>query len=80
MSRRISLNLELNKRLSRTSNYTPCTERSMDSVNENIPNKSTIDTQRNLLKESLLKTRETIRSRIISRRTENNADQYSSRL
>ena len=80
MSRKISLNLELNKRLSRASNYTPCSDRSSDHVNGNSSSKPSIYSQENLLKESILKTRETIRSRIESRKNECNAGQGNLKL
>lgn len=66
MSRRISLNLELNKRLSRASNDTPCSEKSIDSINSGYSKISSTTSNGSRLKESILKTRELIRSRISS--------------
>ena len=70
MSRKITLNLELNQRLSRASNYTPNSERSNDTLNASFASKASICSHSSKLKESILRSRETIRSKLQSRRIE----------
>ena len=70
MSRKITLNLEVNRRLSRASNGTPSSERSNDTLNSSFSSKISRSSQSSRLKESILRTRETLRSRLHSRRVE----------
>ena len=67
MSRRISLNLELNKKLSRASNHTPVSDKSIDSINSACSKFSAATINGSRLKESIVKTREMIRSRLSGR-------------
>jgi hypothetical protein len=80
MSRRINLNLEVNRRLSRGSNCTPASERSVESSNSTFSNrrkaliventskellaKDVIAYNEILIKDNIIKDRETIYSRI----------------
>ena len=71
MSRRISLNLELNKKLSRASNHTPISDKSIDSINSACSKFSSVTMNGSRLKESIVKTRELIRSRLSERSNTN---------
>jgi hypothetical protein len=71
MSRRISLNLELNKKLSRASNHTPVSDKSIESVNSACSKFSAATLNGSRLKESIVKTRELVRSRISGRSNTN---------
>lgn len=80
MSRKISLNLELNKRCSRLSNHTPGSERSSDTVNSSFSSKPSISSHSSRLKETIMKTRETLRSRMQARKADSGRDHDSSFL
>ena len=64
MSRKISLNLEVNKRLSRASNYTPVSDRSVETIHSTNSGKPSIKTQESRLRETIIKTRENLRKRL----------------
>lgn len=82
MSRRISLNLDLNKRLSRASNHTPVSDKSIDSANSGYSKMSSSTANGSRLKESILKTRELIRSRVsgssLKDKSNDNQQEYKS--
>ena len=64
MSRKISLNLEVNKRLSRASNYTLVSDRSVETIHSTNSGKPSIKTQESRLRETIIKTRENLRKRL----------------
>ncbi|OMJ65602.1 hypothetical protein SteCoe_37926 [Stentor coeruleus] len=68
MSRRIALNLELNRRLSKGGSTTPRSDKSIETVNSSFSNKTSNFAQRNKLIEIIDKNRENLHSRLESRR------------
>lgn len=68
MSRRITLNLELNRRLSKGGSTTPRSDKSIETVNSSFSNKTSNFVQSNKLIEIIDKNRENLHSRLESRR------------